>query len=436
MKKYYRSAGHNGKHSSQKKISRKGTTASERQSSDQIQLPLDWNDLVEMLQDSLHCFAVEVGLVLASKLLEEAVARVCGKRYEHQSKRLACRYGRQQGTITMDGQKLHIRKPRARYSNDDGEVALESYALMQREEAMPEAALQRMVRGVSCRDYEGVVDQAREGFGIKRSSVSRHFVRASAQSVKEFAERRFDETRIVAIFIDGVEYAGQTMVCALGLSSEGKKLILSVREGATENAEVVTALLEELRDRGVDTSVRTLFVLDGSKALSSAVRRVWGKNALIQRCQIHKKRNVKAHLPEKHWGEFDRMVGAAYQENDYQEAVKQLQVTARWLDRINPDAASSLREGMEQTLTVIRLGVRELLRKTLSSTNPIESAFDTCRKVTGRVKRWREGDMRKRWCVAGLMRAEAGFRRVRGFKEIPALISALDSHSKMEGNAA
>ena len=401
-----------------------------------MQLPLDRIELIGMIQDEVHSFAVSAGLVIAKMLLQDEVDQLCGERYTRQDDRIASRYGSQEGYVVIAGQKVRLERPRARYKDGSGEVPLERYGTMQREEALPEATLRRMVRGVSCRDYEAVVEQARDGFGVKKSSVSRNFVRASASAVKDLSERRFDGIRFAAIFIDGVEYAGITMICALGVNAEGEKKVLGLRQGGTENAHVVASLLEELRDRGVATDARQLFVLDGSKALSAGVKRVWGQNAVIQRCQIHKKRNVKAHLPEKHWDEFDRMVNLAYHGNDYEAALKQLELTARWLDRINPDAAASLREGMEETLTVLRLKVPELLRKTLATTNPIESAFDVCRTVTRRVKRWREGDMRHRWCVAGLLKAEERFRRVKGHKEIPALLRSLDSLGVMGSNVA
>jgi transposase-like protein len=199
-----------------------------------------------------------------------------------------------------------------------------------------------------------------------------------------------------------------------------------VRQGATENAAVCTALLEDLCGRGLDTSSPTLLVLDGAKALRAAVKRVWGKNALMQRCQVHKKRNVQQHLPQKHWKELSRQLHAAYHETDYDRALQGLKTTARWLQRLNPDAAASLREGMEETLTVVRLGVPELLRRTLATTNPIESAFSVAENVTRRVKRWRDGDMRQRWCIAGLLRAESKFRRVKGYRHMPQFVKALD----------
>jgi putative transposase len=279
---------------------------------------------------------------------------------------------------------------------------------------------------VSTRDYENVIELTRDGFGVEKSSVSRDFVRASAAQVKALAERRFDGMHFPVIMIDGVEYAGETMIVAAGITADGTKRVLGLRQGATENAAVCVALLEDLQARGLDTSQPTLLVLDGSKALHAAATRVWGDRAVIQRCQIHKRRNIKAHLPEKHHGELDRQLTAAYQAEDYEEARKSLETTAKWLSRLNPDAAASLREGLEETLTVLRLGLKGPLRRTLCSTNPIESALSVTQRVTSRVTRWRDGDMRRRWCVAGLLRAEGKFRRVKGHRGMGSLLKALE----------
>ncbi len=392
----------------------------------QLQLVLDAEEVLAMLQDSLTEYATEIGLKVAGLLLEDEVSQRCGLRYERVPQRTATRYGHQGGVVVIAGQKLPIRRPRIRYTQRCGEAELETYGRLQSPEAMPQSVLKRLVRGVSCRDYEGVVDLAREGFGVKKSSVSRSFVRASAGEVRQVAERRFEGVRFPVIYIDGVQYAGQTMICALGITEEGTKRLLGVRQGATENAAVCTALLEDLCGRGLDTSAPTLLVLDGAKALAAAVKRVWGPRALVQRCEVHKKRNIQEHLPQKHWPELSRQLSAAYHETDYDQALKRLKTTARWLERLNPDAAASLREGMEETLTVVRLGVPELLRRTLATTNPIESAFSVAENVTRRVKCWREGDMRQRWCTAGLLRAESKFRRVKGYRHMPQFLRTLD----------
>jgi transposase-like protein len=382
--------------------------------------------MVAMLQQSVNEFATEVGLKVARLLLEDEVEQRCGSRYKRVAERTVTRYGRQRGMVVIAGQKLPIERPRVRYTQRCGEAELENYARLQSPEAMPEAVLKRLVRGVSCRDYEGVVDLAREGFGVKKSSVSRSFVKASAKEVGQLAERRFEGERFAVIYIDGTPYAGESMVAALGITEAGQKRLLGLRQGATENTAVCTSLLEDLCGRGLDTSSPTLLVLDGAKALHAAAKRVWGRNALIQRCQVHKKRNVQQHLAQKHWPELSRQLNAAYQETDYDVALKGLKTTARWLERLNPDAAASLREGLEETLTVVRLGVPALLRRTLATTNPIESAFSVADNVTRRVKRWRDGDMRKRWCTAGLLRAESKFHRVKGYRHMAHLLRALD----------
>jgi putative transposase len=414
------------KGTSVRKASRKERKKRQAEKAREIQLTLNPEEVVAMLQDSMTDFATEMGLKVARLLLDDEVNQRCGFRYQRVPQRTVTRYGQQPGVVVIAGQKLPIQRPRIRFTQRCGEAGLENYAQLQSPDAMPRSVLKRLVRGVSCRDYEGVVDMAREGFGVKKSSVSRSFVKASAKEVRALAERRFDGERFAVIYIDGTPYAGETMIAAMGITEDGTKRLLGVRQGATENAGVCTALLEDLCGRGLDTSSPTLLVLDGAKALHAAVKRVWGKNALIQRCQVHKKRNVQQHLPQKHWKELSRQLHAAYHETDYDQALKGLKTTARWLERLNPDAAASLREGMEETLTVVRLGVPELLRRTLATTNPIESAFSVAENVTHRVKRWREGDMRKRWCIAGLLRAESKFHRVKGHRHMPQLLKALD----------
>jgi putative transposase len=420
MRKGYKKRGSVGKTSRKERRKRQAEKARE------IQLVLDPEEVLAMLQDSMTDFATEMGLKVARLLLDDEVTQRCGSRYERVSERTVTRYGRQRGVVVIAGQKLPVQRPRIRYTQRCGEAELENYGRLQSPDAMPQSVLRRLVRGVSCRDYEGVVDMAREGFGVKKSSVSRSFVKASAKEVRQLAERRFDGVRFPVIYLDGTPYAGETMVAAMGITEDGTKRLLGVRQGATENAAVCTALLEDLCGRGLDTSSPTLLVLDGAKALHAAVKRVWGQNALIQRCQVHKKRNVQQHLPQKHWQELARQLHAAYRETDYDQALKGLKTTARWLERLNPDAAASLREGMEETLTVVRLGVPELLRRTLATTNPIESAFSVAENVTSRVKCWRDGDMRQRWCIAGLMRAESKFRRVKGHRHMAQLLKALD----------
>jgi transposase-like protein len=244
--------------------------------------------------------------------------------------------------------------------------------------------------------------------------------------VKALAERRSDGVRFPTILIDGVEYAGETMIVALGITEGGTKRVLGLRQGATENAAVCIARLEDLQERGLDTSQPTLLVLDGAKALNAAMKRVSGQSALIQRCQVHKKRSVKAHVPGKHHAELERRLATADQETNYETAERSNKGTAAWLGRISPDAAAILCEGLEETLTVVSLGLVGALRRTLATTDPIESALSVTRRVPARLTRWRDGDMRQRCCVAGLLRAESQFRRIKGHRAMHLLIKALE----------
>jgi transposase-like protein len=385
------------------------------------------------MQDSLKALAVELGPLVASAILEDEVTRLCRKRYQRQAERTHTRYGHRRVVVMLAGQKLPIERPRVRGAASGGEVPLQTYAQLQAPDAMRQAVLRRMVRGVSTREYEHVIDMAHEGFGVAKSSVSRGFVRASADDVKVLAERKFKGGRFPFVMIDGVEYAGETMIVALGITADGTKRVLGLRKGATENADVCAALLEHLRQRGVDTGRPTLFVLDVAKALHAAVTRVWGKNAVIQRCQVHKRRNLKAHVPDKHWPDLERRLSETYHGTDYATAKASLEGTARWLDCLNADTAASLRWGLEEILTVVRLGVPGALRRSLATTNPIESALIVTRRVTARVTRWRDGDMRRRWCVAALLRAEEKCRRVKGYRAMPTLVRALEALVRERG---
>lgn len=400
---------------------------------DRIYVPLDRIEVQQLLSEGLHEFALEMSRQVAVSLLEDEVLRLCGKAHVPVPNRQVTRHGHQSGWVAIAGQKLTVSRPRVRYTSERGEVALPTYALLQQPRSMTEAVRNRLIRGVSCRNYEAVVNGGLRSFGIKRSSVSRAFKAATASKVKRFSERRWDGIRFATIYIDGTDYAGETMIVVLGLKADGIKQVLGLRQGATENAEVVKDLLVDLWSRGVATDEVTLFVLDGAKALRAGVEQVWGAHAVYQRCQVHKRRNVKAYLAQEYWPELDRRLGEAYRERDYNRALSLLRATVEWLEGINPSAARSLAEGLEETITVTRLGVGELLRLSLSSTNVIESALGTSEGLTGRVKRWRRGHMRWRWCASGLMLAEAGFRRVRGYRQIPKLIEALEKIAKERG---
>lgn len=392
-----------------------------------IRLDLDREELRRLVNEELHRSALSVGVRVIAELLEHEVSELCGTRGARSDERKAHRYGSQAGYVVLGGHKVRIEKPRVRTIDGRREVQLALYNQLQKRDVIDDNVMRRLVRGVSCRNYQSVVETITGSTGLGRSSVSRAFVQATAARVEEFYAREFTGTRFVTIFIDGVHFKGQMVMVAMGVTSEGKKVILSVRQGATENTQVCTDLLEELRSRGVSTTEKTLFVLDGSKALRSAVERVWGSNALIHRCHVHKLRNVKAYVSKELWPEVKGEICRAYAEKNPAAARRRLTNLAKWLDRIAPAAARSVREGLEETLTVASLRLPDVLLRSLLSTNPVESLFQRIRSVTGRVTRW-STDMRIRWCVAGLLEAESRFKRISGARSIDRLREALDSH--------
>jgi transposase-like protein len=392
-----------------------------------VELRLNRRELQQMIEEGLYGLALEIGVEVAMALLVDEVEGHCGPVRKRDGQRRAYRHGRERGWIAVGGAKAAIERPRVR-TIDDKEVPLQRYQAMQ-QPARQNGVMRRLVRGVSCRNYRAVVDAIRKGYGVSASSVSRSFVAASEARVRELAERRFDGMRFAAIFIDGICFSGRSLIAAVGVTESGEKRVLAVREGATENARVCTDLLEDLRERGVDTNAHTLFVLDGSKALQAAVNRVWGERAEVQRCQQHKLRNVASYVPEQHWPDISTAIRKAYAETSYKKAKKMLETVARWLDRINPHAAASLREGLDETLTVARLGLKGRLRRSFATTNLVEAIFARTRMMTGRVKRWRDGSMRQRWCATALLHAETTFRAVNGCSDMPQLLAALDRSS-------
>ena len=375
----------------------------------------------------IESIALRCATAVAEELIEEEVLELCGARYEHDATREATRYGRQPGSIAIAGRKVKIDKPRVRRTDGGGEVELKSYQQLKREGTIGETVIKSAIRGVSSRNYEGVVVASCEGFGMKKSSVSREFIKASAKKVKELCERRFDETRFVIILIDGVHYAGVTMLVAMGVTIKGEKVILGLKQGASENARVCTDLLESITDRGVSSDQPALFVLDGAKALKTAVLRVFGKYAVIQRCRFHKRENIKSYIPKRNWDELSWRLNQAFDDSDYGSAHMKLRNIEKWLEKINPDAAASMREGMEELLTVTKLEVPRSLRKSINTTNMIESVLSIVRDNTQRVSSWKNGDMRLRWCATALLNAETRMALLQGKKHLPKLAQAMAS---------
>jgi putative transposase len=391
-----------------------------------LQLALPMAEVVAWLQQGVGRLMREAGLQMMQLIMEEEVRQLVGERHQPQPGRQAYRWGKERGFCVVNGQKLPVDRTRVR-TTDDREVRLGSYELFRRGEPLDETVWSRLMAGLSTRSYGRVIREFMDAYGIEKSAVSEHFIEASREKVKQLMERRLGHLRLCAMVIDATVFEGQHLVVAIGIGAGGQKTVLGLREGASENATVVAELLSDLMERGVDFTRPRLYVLDGGKALHNAVQRHAGKAALIQRCEVHKKRNVLAHLPEDQQAVVGERMSAAYAKQEYAEAKLDLEKLQHELMRTYPSAARSLAEGMDETLTIHRLGVPPKLRLTLTSTNIIESAFSIVERVCRNVKRWHVGDQRERWVGSGLLVAEQQFRRVKGYREIPRLLSILDA---------
>jgi len=391
-----------------------------------IQMILPLAGIAGMLQEGVGHLIREAGLLLMMGVMDEEVRHVVGERSVPNAGRQANRWGKEQGYCVVDGQKVPIQRTRVR-DKANREVKLGSYELFQRSGPLEAAVWDKMTRGLSTRNYGPVVKDFASAYGVEKSAVSENFIEASREKLKELMERRLEKLNLCAVLIDGTPFKDRQMIVALGIGCDGTKTVLGLREGATENAAVVSALLSDLVERGLDFSTPRLYILDGGKALHAAVKRHAGEAAFIQRCQVHKKRNVIDHLPQDHKADVKRKLQNAYAMAEYSDAKRALERLHRELMDINPSAARSLEEGMEETLTVHRLRVPEQLRRTLSSTNVIESAFSIVETVCRNVKRWRDGDHIERWIASGLLVAERQFRKVIGHREIPMFVSSMAS---------
>ena len=389
-----------------------------------IQMILPLADILGLLQEGVGNLVRETGLALMQTVMEEEVRHLAGDRHQQHEGRRAHRWGKEAGYCVVDGQKVPIRKTRLR-TPDKREQRLGSYELFQRSAPMQLGVWDKMMRGLSTRNYGAVVKDFHNAYGIEKSAVSENFIEASREKVKQLMERPLGELRLCAIVIDGTPFKDRQMIAALGIGCDGTKTVLGIREGATENTAVVSSLLTELVERGLDFSTPRLYILDGGKALAAAVRKHAGEAGFIQRCQVHKRRNVVDHLPDEHKAEVRRKMQNAYAMTDYAEAKRALDRLHRELMDLNPSAARSLEEGMEETLTVHKLRVPEQLRRTLCCTNVIESAFSIVETVCRNVKRWRDGDHIERWVGSGLLVAERQFRKVIGHRHIPLLLASL-----------
>ncbi|MBM4363115.1 MAG: IS256 family transposase, partial [Deltaproteobacteria bacterium] len=352
-------------------------------------------ELVGAAREGLLALSVGVGLGVLAELMEEEVDGVVGPKGRHIRGRSAVRHGHERGEVTLGGRRVGVQRPRVRSADGSRELPLATYEHFADRDPLTRTVVERMLASVSTRRYrrtqEPVGDLVeREARSTSKSSVSRAFVERTRRGLAELMGRRLDDVRLAVLMLDGIELRGRVNIVALGITTEGVKIPLGLWEGSSENATVATALLSDLVERGLDPEQGILFVIDGSKALRKAIRNVFGA-APVQRCVRHKERNVLDHLPEPEQPQVRRRLRAAWNEPSYPRALEQLQRLARELDREHPGAAGSLREGMEETLTVNRLKITGSLKRTLESTNPVESMIEIVRRTQRNVKRWSSG---------------------------------------------
>jgi transposase-like protein len=389
-------------------------------------------ELLGAAKDGLLALSVEVGLGVLYELLELEVDELVGPKGRWNRDRSAVRHGHEDGEVTLGGRRVAVRRPRVRTADGEREVTLETYEHFAGRDPLGRLALERILAGVSTRKYRRVQEPVGDEVvgrerSTSKSSVSRAFVQRTREALWHLMSRQLADLRLAVVMLDGIEIKGRTNVVALGITTEGNKLALGLWAGSTENATIAGALLSDLVARGLDVEQGLLFVIDGSKALRKAIRQVFGDEVPVQRCVRHKERNVLDLLPERDRPAIKRRLTQAWQETDHATGLDQLKRLAVELEHEHPGAAASLREGMEETLTVTRLGITGKLKRTLQSTNPCESMIGTVRAIQRNVKNWSSGEMCLRWTAAGMLEAETRFRKVEGYRGLAQLAIHIES---------
>src|SRR4051812_3078549 len=391
-------------------------------------------ELVGAAREGLLALSVGVGLGVVHELLELEVDEVVGPKGKHNADRGAVRHGHEAGSMTLGGRRVGVRRPRMRTADGDHELSVAAYEYFADRDPLTRAVMDRMLAGVSTRKFARVgepvgADVEAASSSTSKSTVSEVFIERTRSALGELMSRRLEDVRLAVMMLDGLEIAERTHVVALGITTEGVKIPLGLWEGSTENATLARTLLSDLVDRGLDCEQAILFVIDGGKALRKAIRDVFGEHALVHRCHRHKERNVCDLLPERDRGQVRARIRAAWSLSDPELAKQRLQLLGGELERTWPDAAASLNEGLHDTLTLMRLGITGTLAQTLCSTNPCESMIEIVRSTQRNVKRWQDGDMRKRWTAAGMLVAEQQFRRIIGYRDLAKLIIAVERHA-------
>ena len=395
-----------------------------------IQLPLPLLSCLKSLKEGFFELCVRVGEQALHAMMEQDRNDLCGPKWSRDPARSAVRGGSTSSEITLGGRRVNVR--RLRVATVEGqELALPSFSWASDRDVLDDQTWRSIVAGVSTRSYADSLEPLPNDLqerSTSSSSVSRRFVALSQEQLSKCLSRPLGELDLWVVMIDGIVYRDHAILVAMGIDSSGKKHVLGVREGSTENSSVAGALLSNLVDRGLATDHPLLFVIDGGKALRKAIRRVFGKLGVVQRCQVHKMRNVLDHLPDEMHPSVRQAMRQAYESFKPKSALRQLERLASSLESDRPGAAGSLREGLDETLTLQTLGIKGALWKTLRSTNPIENLNGGIAKFTRNVRRWRDGSMILRWVGSAILETEQKFRRVRGYREMPVLIQTLQSH--------
>lgn len=384
-------------------------------------------DVAAAMREGLLAFATSAGLVVMQQMLTGELTSIIGAKHAKlpAGERVGNWHGTTTGQVVLGARKVTVERPRGRFV-DGGEVGLGTWDVFASEDLLRQVVVERMLAGVATRRHVDVAEPVGQpGTATSKSAVSRRFVAATQQAMAELLEADLSSLETAVLMIDGLNVAGEMIVVALIITADGTKVPVGLRLGDTENATVVKDLLADLVARGLRYEHGILAVIDGSKALRSAVLRVFGKHVLIQRCTLHKRRNVTDYLPKARHKAIDRRLAAIFAAEDPAAGIAEAKRLANELRRDHPDAAGSLLEGLDEMFTVARLGIHGALRRTLTNTNCIESMISTVRIVTGRVKHWRDGDMKKRWIATGMLEAQRSFRRVRGVHQMPDLIAAI-----------
>ncbi len=397
-----------------------------------IELPLPMLSALVNARKNMMDLCVTTGMAVIQEMMEADRVALCGAAHQQDPDRTAYRSGSAPGEITLGGQRVSLRRPRAR-SVEDEELPLETYEWARDRDPLDETTWNLITHGVSTRGYTDLQEslpEGKSGRSTSKSAVSRRFVALSQRKIRECLSRRLDELDLWVVLIDGIGFADHMALVALGIDQEGRKHVLGIREGSTENATVARALLRDLLERGLPDDHPLLFVIDGGQGIRKAIQESFGALAAVQRCQFHKIRNVAGHLPEALRNRITGAMKEAYHLKNAKLAKRRLEQLARSLQQKHPSAAASLREGLDETLTVQRLGIRGALFATLRGTNPIENLNGGIRKFTRNVRRWRDGSMVLRWLSSAVLEAESHFYRIRGYKQMSKLVAALlKSHS-------